>query len=530
MEVKIYWEDDFEVVYDLRDFNISINLVPYGELIGDRTGESSDGMIKFLGLTVKSPGLFRVQASGTGIIANSSKEFTVVDTDKVSLIELDSYTESVQQGDFISIDAVLYDYNGDIIEYDTTVYLYTFSQEFEGNSSAQTEQGKATFKIKFNTIGPVELKAYSLNDTSDVSVSKLTIYVTDTLCRDLNPDYTCKTCKSVSEMLSGSCTCKKNSYYSNGICRCSSGYLKSGDECRKCGNYLAAYMVEGYISSDLLSITIIFKSSLVETGQIDCGKAVELPSSLSDYEFECYWLNSYSFRLLTTKKLELSSYTIKVLPGLTPTPELCLEEEELIFKVKLSSSFEYEPIAIIAPGSVSVYCSSESLLISAYPLKPEYSYEWYTLLNSDLNTTYSTSSVLIPNSLLAEGYLEIHLKVSSSLSQSSVSLYKNITVTNSPQLYVKLNLPSTVHLKSSEDLNIKASSFDSCSSDTGKFDYTWEYLSTEEKEGEELGFEDILSNSLRKDSVFIPGYTLLVDRSYEFKVTASRNGVTGQHT
>ena len=521
--MEIYWENDFQDIYGLRDFNISINLVPYGELVGVRNGLSADGKIQFTGLVAKNSGIFQVQASGAEIITNTSLEFTVIDTDKVSSIELSSEVGSLREGEFISIDAILYDYYGDAIVYNTTVYLFTFSQDFEGNSSALTDQGRATFEIKLNTIGSFEFQAYSLNDSADVSVSKLTIYVTDKLCEDLNPDYTCKTCKSDSEMLSGSCECKATSYYTANTCQCLAGYLKKSGECKKCGNYFAPHMLEGSISNDLLSITIIFASSILESGKINCGKAIKLPSSLSDYNFECYWLNSYSFKLLTTKKLVLPSFTIKVLPGLTPSPELCIEEEEeLVLKVRLTSKFKFESIEIIAPESFSVYCSSESLLISAYPLKAEYNYEWATLLNNHVNTTYTTYSVLIPNSLLAEGYLEIFLKVTSSLSSSSVNQYKNITVTNSPCIYVQFNLPNILHIKASDDLNIKASSFDSCSSDTEKFDYKWQYLS-----GGELGFEDMLKNSLRKESVFIPGYTLLVDNTYEFKVTASRNGVTG---
>ena len=506
-------------LYTLRDFDIYIELEPGALFLGTRTGTTSSGMITFEDLLIKEEGIFKVKASGTGVYSNSSESFDVVNTEGVGKIVLSSSQKMYRTGDYFLVNCHLFNYSGLEFLYLADVVLYTFAQEFTGEDELVTSTGTGSFNVSVSKIGKIEFKAYSSNDTKDPLVETLKVNIYDKLCKDLDEDYYCEACVSLAEFDDkGVCKCKANAYEHDYACFCTKGYHLKDGSCVACGNHFLTQDLSGSIQDDLKTIKINFDRQVNTSLHEDCLKVLTLPPSLSSFNLVCTWLGQFSLSLTSSSYIPNLGFSVSLLPVLVPQTPVCVLYSEAKVEISPCKLKQLPSIQLLAPDSYSIRCSTFDLLLSLQPVKNEYSVTWTIILNSfNLMEIKDQSSISIEKTYLKAGELLVKVNISSVLASKPVSLSKSINLTNEATLDLKLSLPYYNQVYRSDQISVKASTYDACSSSTAEYEYTWQYISPQV-----LDFASISASNSLPDSLAFAASLLDVKNVYSFQVTVTK--------
>jgi hypothetical protein len=167
---KVYSNSGSAVVSSFGPFSLTLSLFPTGDISGNLTQDTSNGVAVFSVLIISS-GTFHFEVTSNGMITGNSKDFLLEAAVLTSLItDISAFNVSVNQDFIVNVNA--FDQISRIWWKTCTVDASS-DDSLAGGKSLTNTSGNFQFSLRFSVSGLKILKFSSELATVDVSVNVL---------------------------------------------------------------------------------------------------------------------------------------------------------------------------------------------------------------------------------------------------------------------------------------------------------------------------------------------------------------------
>ena len=510
-------------------YSITLAIVPNdGVISGTTVKTSTSGVATFSGLRILSSGTYKITATSDPILSAESELFTIENF--ITDLEVSVSKNVVYAYERFQLTSKLYGEDEKPFILPAQIFITEINSSLiNGNVNLTTQTGTSITNLYFYESGEKTLIISADEIDVTVSITVKDLINSDIKCVKSKDSSTCIECTKGAQLFDGICECTANSNYSytDRMCVCDEGYSPNNNFCVKCGKYYSSSEVSSKFSDDFT--TIFIKFSVQPLSLLKCSTFLILPSSLTNYSFICTWENSLTLSLKFNKVPPAENLVIGLDPLIIQkqSQQCTFTVSQLNLKVEHDKTLPIPDSVITAPSIFSLACARSDLSFSVPNNGKESDYKWSGIYNPSNSNVTSYLSSLSANSgkisldLLSLGTLTLTAEVSSSAFNTKSSSTKEIKIDSSPYLTIELTSGSSISIKQSAGVMVKAMIKENCGG--SEYDYSWKYVSSTPS----LDFASILAASSRPNTLLISPNSLTAGYSYEFQVTVGDGSASG---
>ncbi|OMJ77307.1 hypothetical protein SteCoe_23132 [Stentor coeruleus] len=531
VKIGVYKDQELTMKITVDICNILLRLEPQGDLSDWTCIVKNDGYMYVTNLYVLSPGKFKLIAYNDEFYYNSSTPmFTIFFINKVFEITLSTESTKILLDQFFIVQVEIFKKNKEVYTDQAIIYLNCSEFICNGETAKENTNGKASFNISINTIGEIDIKAYTDNDSFAQHKNILSVNILDPLCSDLDESNNCTKCTENAQNIEDICKCGEFSKPSidKTKCECYSSYLSYDNSCKACKNYIVNEDISSYYTENYKGIIVHFLKIPI-LSKIPCINYFSFPHiDISD--FTCHQVDDSTFSIQSNNYIPQIKTAIILTKNLESKEAICsFPDEPVQFIPECIYPLPTPFINFVYPSSISLPCSNSKIYFSTLITDPDYVYSWNVTVsprNFDLENylfMQNTSEIYIEKKFLSQGSLEIELKVMSIMFNTFTIESVIIEITDESRIQVDFNTGDEIYIKSEDGLSVRAQVSDRCGL-AGPVFYSWGLISPNSTETG-IFYSGLTTETLRINEGYLkPGKTYV----FEVKVQAGSKIATSK--